>query len=59
MKEPPLIEQIFALAAAGLGYEDIAVRLRLDPRHTRQFVIGGRFDGYVSGVRKQAADDGR
>lgn len=40
MKEPPLIEQIFALAAAGLGYEDIAVRLRLDLRHTRQFVIG-------------------
>lgn len=37
---PSILAMIRLLAKQGLGFEDIAVKLGLNPRDVRQFVIG-------------------
>ena len=39
-----LVERIRRMARSGLGFEDIAVTLKLLPRQVRPFVIGDRHD---------------
>ena len=53
-----LFERIRRMARSGLGYDDIAVTLKLLPRQVRPFVIGNRHDD-VSKVQSDMGQIGR